>query len=75
MSSCFSSENRWKNDDACMAAKRPLKGVSVVSSDRTGAGSEGTATAGGDAFRKASSKASPGMNGTGKVSGVLPNSW
>lgn len=74
-SSCFSSENRWKNDEAWTADRRPISGVSEVRAVSGGSGSLGFTAGIGDGCRNLGSNASPGMKGTGKVSGVELNNW
>lgn len=56
-----------------MADKRPMSGVSEVSPASLGAGSVNVALGIGDGLRNSGLNASPAMNGTGNVSGVLLN--
>lgn len=82
--SCFSSPNKWKKEEACIANTRPCNGLSEVRLRKSGAGTEeggspvvdpwaavADTTTGGTTSRCIGSKMSPGTNAIGYVSCVV----
>ena len=80
--SCFSSSNKWKKEEACIANTRPCSGLSEVRLRKSGAGAEeggspvvdpwaADTTTGGTTSRCFWSKMSPGTNAIGYVSCVV----
>jgi hypothetical protein len=67
---CFSSLNRWKNDDAWMAETYPRSGLSDDNVFKAGIAVFGVSLKGLTGSRINGSKTSPVINGTGNVSAV-----